>query len=1056
MSKLKVYELTKELKVQAADLLEKVRSSQSQVSEQVNFLKKTEFNMVKAAEEAQQQEKLQQLKLQEEAAQQKRLEEAAGQEAEKAVKKQKKTAAETTEQEAPPQVDAPEKSSDVAAVDTETQGKKTRPPVKAKEEQAEKPAAEAVPAAEAEPTSAVPDKPAAKAPAEQTPQQKTTDVRPGGYGLREGYNQRTQGGVAPRDGAGQRPQGAYAPREGGAQRTPGGYGQQRDGYQQRTPGTYAPREGGAQRTPGGYGQQRDGYQQRTPGTYAPREGGAQQRTPGGYGQQRDGYQQRTPGTYAPREGGAQRTPGGYGQQRDGYQQRTPGTYAPREGGAQRAPGGYGQREGTYQRFQDDAGKDKDGGFQRPQGGPPRPGQGARYGAARGPAQAGRTDRPRQGGAGAAPALLPTAEKEKVSNYDPNKNAYVRNYDSDKKVKSKRTLFKENYIPTGLDDERFGAKRHKRRIELKVMEPIKIENAVITGDTIIVKELAEKIGKPSADIIKKLFVLGIVVTINQEIDYDTAQLIASDFGVTLAQKQEKTFEFQLSEEDSDDHPDQMVERPPIVTIMGHVDHGKTSLLDMIRKTNVTAGEAGGITQHIGAYMVNLNNKLITFLDTPGHEAFTTMRARGAQVTDIAVLVVAADDGVMPQTIEAINHAKAAKVPIIIAINKIDKEGANPERVKQALTEYGLLAEEWGGDTVMVPVSAITGEGIEKLLEMILLVAEVQELRANPLRLAKGTVIETQLDKGRGPVATVLVQNGTLHVGDTIVAGTAYGRVRAMMDDKGERVLEAYPSYPVEVIGFSEVPTAGDTLSVVQEDRLSRQVAEERRDRIKADQLKTIAKVSLDDLFSRISEGTKELNLVIKCDVQGSVEALSAALEKLSDEHVRVNIIHGGVGAIREHDVMLASASNAIIIGFNVRPEAMARAAAETEKVDIRMYRIIYNAIEDIQKAMKGMLEPVFKEVVIGHAEIRETFKISGVGTIAGCYVTDGKITRNASLRVLRDNIVIHEGSISSLKRFKNDAKEVAAGYECGMSIENFNDIKVGDVFEAFVNEEVKQQ
>ena len=469
-----------------------------------------------------------------------------------------------------------------------------------------------------------------------------------------------------------------------------------------------------------------------------------------------------------------------------------------------------------------------------------------------------------------------------------------------------------------------------------------------------------------------------------------------------------------------------------------------------------GEAGGITQHIGAYTISIKEKSITFLDTPGHAAFTAMRARGAQATDIAILVVAADDGVMPQTIEAINHAKSAKVPVIVAINKIDKVGANVERIKQELTEYGLVSEEWGGDTIMVPVSALTKEGLDQLLEMILLVADVAELKANPDRMAKGTIIEARLDKGRGPVATVLVQNGTLRVQDTIVAGTAYGRVRAMLDDSGNAVTEAGPSMPVEVIGFSEVPEAGDIINAVEQDRLSKQVAEERKDRIKAEKLKSMAKVSLDDLFSKIAEGEiKDLNLVVKADVQGSVEALRQSLEKLSNDEVRVRVIHGGVGAISETDVLLASASNAIIIGFNVRPDANVSAAAERENVDIRTYRIIYNAIEDVEKAMKGLLAPEFKENVIGHVEVRQTFKASGVGTIAGSYVTDGKVTRNASVRLLRDGVVAFEGQLSSLKRFKDDAREVQAGYECGLTLENFNDIKEGDILEVYEVVEVER-
>ena len=572
-----------------------------------------------------------------------------------------------------------------------------------------------------------------------------------------------------------------------------------------------------------------------------------------------------------------------------------------------------------------------------------------------------------------------------------------------------------------------------------------------------KELSEKIGKPAAEIIKKLFILGIMATINQEIDFDTCSLIASDYGIELEHNVAKTFEEVLQESsDEVDESTELVERPPVVTIMGHVDHGKTSLLDAIRNSSVTEGEAGGITQHIGAYTVTCNGRTITFIDTPGHEAFTSMRARGAQVTDIVILVVAADDGIMPQTVEAINHAKAANVPIIVAINKMDRETANPERVKQQLTEHGLVSEEWGGDTICVPVSAKTQMGLDSLLEMVLLEADVLELKANPNRLAKGTIIEAELDKGRGPIATVLVQNGTLKIGDTIVAGTAYGRVRAMVDDKGKRVAKAGPSQPVEVLGFSEVPAAGDILNVAEIDKLSRQVAEERRDKQKAEQLKNLSKVSLDDLFSQIAEGQiKDLNIIVKADVQGSVEAVKQALEKLSNDEVRVRCIHGGVGAITGSDIMFASASNAIIIGFNVRPDAAARAAAEKEKVDMRLYRIIYNAIEDIEKAMKGMFKPVYEENTLGRISVRDTFKVSGVGTIAGAYVQDGKVTRNAQIRVVRDGIVIHEGKIASLKRFKDDAKEVAAGYECGIGIENFNDIREGDTIEAFEMVEVKR-
>ncbi len=588
-------------------------------------------------------------------------------------------------------------------------------------------------------------------------------------------------------------------------------------------------------------------------------------------------------------------------------------------------------------------------------------------------------------------------------------------------------------------------------------PIVIDRVIMTTNLISVKTLAEKSGKPVSELLKKLLLLGMMCTINSELDYDTAQLICTEFNIAMELRLEKTAEEVLMDEgDQKDAQTDLVTRPPIVTVMGHVDHGKTSLLDAIRETRVTEHEAGGITQHIGAYTIKHKGKDITFLDTPGHEAFTAMRARGAQVTDIAILVVAADDGVMPQTVEAINHAKAAGVPIIVAINKIDKENANPERIKQSLTEHGLVAEEWGGDTIMAPVSAITRDGLENLLEMVLLVAEVQELTANPNRLAKGTIVEAQLDKGRGPVATVLVQNGTLRVQDMIVAGTAYGRVRAMVDDMGNRVDEAYPSQPVEVVGFSEVPVAGDILHAVEQDKLTRQVAEERKDKQKADMLKNLSKVSLDDLFSQVAEGKmQDLNIVIKADVQGSVEAVRQALEKLENQEVRVKVIHAGVGAIKAMDVMLASASNALIIGFNVRPDTMARIEAEKEKVEIRLYRVIYKAIEDIELAMKGMLAPEFEEAILGHAEVRTTFKVSNVGTIAGSYVTDGKITKSATVRLLRDNIVIHEGPLASLKRFKDDAKEVNQGYECGITVKNYNDLKEGDVIEAFEMREIKR-
>ncbi len=638
----------------------------------------------------------------------------------------------------------------------------------------------------------------------------------------------------------------------------------------------------------------------------------------------------------------------------------------------------------------------------------------------------------------------------------NNHAFDRKKRTDDDNKKKRPAFKDKGIIE--DEERFGSKKIRRKDKsqqpVQRIEPIKIEKATITGDTVSIKTFAEKIGKPVPEILKKLLMLGVMSTINSEIDFDTASLVASDFDIELEQKVEQSAEDILVAEDKEDDADELVTRPPVVTIMGHVDHGKTSLLDAIRSTKVTEGEAGGITQHIGAYTVKINGRQITFLDTPGHEAFTAMRARGAQATDIAVLVVAADDGVMPQTIEAINHAKSAGVPIIVAINKIDKEGANIDRIKQNLTEYELVCEDWGGDVIMVPVSAKKKQGIDDLLEMILLQADMLELKANPNRLAKGTIIEARLDKGRGPVATVLVQNGTLKISDTIVAGMAYGRVRAMVNDEGRNVKKAGPSTPVEVIGFSEVPEAGDIIYAVEQDKLSRQVVEERKDKAKAEKLKAMSKVSLDDLFNQIAEGQiKDLNIIVKADVQGSVEAVKQSLEKLSNDEVRVRVVHGGVGTISESDVLLASASNAIIIGFNVRPDNTVTAAAERENVDIRLYRVIYNAIEDVEKAMKGMLAPEFKEQVLGHAEIRQTFKASGVGTIAGCMVKDGKITRNASIRLVRDGIVVHEGTISSLKRFKDDAKEVLSGFECGITVENYNDLKEGDILEAFEMVEV---
>ncbi|MFS8664835.1 MAG: translation initiation factor IF-2 [Limnochordales bacterium] len=571
------------------------------------------------------------------------------------------------------------------------------------------------------------------------------------------------------------------------------------------------------------------------------------------------------------------------------------------------------------------------------------------------------------------------------------------------------------------------------------------------ETIPVKELAGKVGVQAAAIVKYLFNQGIMVTVNQSLDFDTAAKIATRLGFEVVKPRDPIADALADQEDP---PETLKPIPPVVTIMGHVDHGKTTLLDAIRETRVAATEAGGITQHIGAYQVQWGGKSITFLDTPGHEAFTAMRSRGAKVTDIAVLVVAADDGVKPQTVEAINHAKAADVPIIVALNKIDKPDANPDRVKQQLTEHGLVPEEWGGDTVVVPVSALKREGLDELLEMILLVAELRELKANPDRPARGVIIEAELDKGRGPVATVLVQKGTLRLGDAIVAGHASGRVRAMLDDRGQQVAEAGPAMPVSVLGLDDVPAAGDELVVVADDRIAREIAARRRLQLREQEIQRPARANLEELFQQVREGQlPELPIIIKGDVQGSVEALRGALEKLSTDEVRLNVIHAAVGGITKTDVDLAAAANAIIIGFNVRPDATARRVAEQENVDIRLYRVIYDAIEEMEKALEGMLEPEYQEVVLGRAEVRALFKVPNVGTVAGCYVTDGRIVRGAQVRVIRDGVVVHEGSMASLKRFKDDVREVAQGYECGIGLERFHDLKEGDVLEVFRMEEV---
>ena len=593
----------------------------------------------------------------------------------------------------------------------------------------------------------------------------------------------------------------------------------------------------------------------------------------------------------------------------------------------------------------------------------------------------------------------------------------------------------------------------RRLQMEVAR--KAPLTVKIPDEITVGELASRMKKTAGEVIKCLMKNGVLAAINQTIDYDTAEFVATELGCKVEKEITITIEERIID-DHEDSADELVTRAPVVVVMGHVDHGKTSTLDAIRQTSVTAGEAGGITQHIGAYTVDVNGQMITFLDTPGHAAFTSMRARGAKSTDIAILVVAADDGIMPQTIESINHAKAAEVPIIVAINKMDKPTANPDRIKEQLTKYDLIPEEWGGDTIIVPISAKTGMGLDELLEMVLLTAEVQELKANPDRRAKGTVIEARLDKNRGPIATLLVQNGTLNQGDIVIAGTAVGRVRVMTNDKGRTVKTAGPSVPVEITGLAEVPAPGDEFNAVTDERMARELVEQRKQAAKDAAANAMQKVTLDNLFAKMQEGEmKELALIVKADVQGSAEAVKASLEKISNEEVRVRVIHTGVGAINESDILLASTAGAIIVGFNVRPDSGAQASAQRTAVDMRFYRVIYDAIDEIESAMKGMLAPKFEEVVIGHAEVRQTYKVSSVGTVCGCMVKDGKITRDAQVRILRDNIVIHEGEVGSLQRFKDAVKEVSAGYECGMSIAKFNDIKEGDVFECFAMQEVKR-
>ncbi|GMA48993.1 hypothetical protein GCM10025857_03500 [Alicyclobacillus contaminans] len=796
------------------------------------------------------------------------------------------------------------------------------------------------------------------------------------------------------------------PRSGGngdRNRSRGGYG-----GQQRS-GGYGGGQGGGQRSGGYGGGQRSGG-------YGSGQGGGQRS--GGYG----GGQQRS-GGYGGGQGGGQRS-GGYG------------------GGQQRS-GGYGGGQGSGQRSGGYGGGQRSGGYGGQGGGGQRSGG---YGGGRGGHGGGRPGGGRPGGGRPAAAPMSVTAKpvspaskakEKEKERERSRNDFSRD---------RREQFNEDKLVRS--GKRRGGQSEERKPEFPTS--ITVEGPMTVGD------FAKLLKREPSEIIKKLLFLGIMATINQEIDTDAMELVASEFNVemTVVEPVDEEALDMLVEEDK---PEDLVPRPPVVTIMGHVDHGKTTLLDAIRSSRVTATESGGITQHIGAYQVVVQDRRITFLDTPGHEAFTTMRARGAQVTDVTILVVAADDGVMPQTVEAINHAKAANVPIIVAVNKIDKPGANPDRVKQELTQHGLVAEEWGGDTIFVNISALKKEGLDSLLEMVLLVADLQELKANPKARPRGTVIEAKLDKGRGTVATVLVQNGTLRVGDIVVAGQTYGRVRAMMNDVGKRIKEAPPSTPVEILGLNELPSAGDLFVVYDDERSARNLAQKRQNREKVQQQQNTARVTLDDLYRQIQEGNvKELNVIVKADVQGSVEALVQAIEKIEVEGVRVNVIHRGAGAINESDVLLASTSNAIIIGFHVRPDANAARAAEAEKVDIRLYRVIYNVIEELESAMKGMLDPTYKEVVIGHAEVRQTFHISRVGTVAGCYVTDGKLTRDAECRVIRDGVVVYEGRLDTLKRFKDDVREVAQGFECGLTLDKYNDIKVGDVVEAFQMEAVKPE
>ncbi|THF81224.1 translation initiation factor IF-2 [Cohnella fermenti] len=881
------------------------------------------------------------------------------------------------------------------------------------------------------------------------PQQGQGGDRPQGQG---GYN-RGQGGDRPqgqggynRGQGGDRPQG-----QGGYNRGQGGDRPQGQGGYNRPQGDRPQGQGGYNRPQGDRPQGQGGYNR--PQGDRPQGQGGYNRPQGDRPQGQGGYN-RPQGDRPQGQGGYNRPQGDRPQGQGGYNRpqgqgggynRPQGDRPQGQGGGFNRPQGQG---GGFNRPQGDRPQGQGGGFNRPQGGQTA-GGGSSFG---GRAQSGFGV-----GTGAGrSSSQPAAAGNRGGAGRPGGRTDGRKDSDSNRSGGKR---KDNEFNNRFGEDRFRSKGKGKGARGKGQpQREKIDNTpkkVIVRGEMTVGELAKLLHKDASEVIKKLLMMGVMATINQELDLDTVLLVAGEYGVETEVKiVVEDSNFETIEEN--DNPDALITRPAVVTIMGHVDHGKTTLLDAIRETQVASGEAGGITQHIGAYQVEVHGQKITFLDTPGHEAFTTMRARGAQVTDITILVVAADDGVMPQTVEAINHAKAANVPIIVAVNKIDKPGANPDKVKQELTEYGLVQEAWGGDTIFVELSAKQRINLEGLLEMILLVAEVNDYKANPDKRARGTVIEAELDKGKGPIARILVQNGTLKVGDAFVAGDCFGRVRAMTNDRGRRVKEAGPSTPVEITGLTEVPQAGDPFMVFEDERKAREISDKRSIKTRQETMKANSKVTLDDLFSKIKEGEiKDLNVILKADVQGSLEALKGSLEKIEVEGVRVKTIHNGVGAITESDISLAMASSAIVIGFNVRPEPRAAATADQEKVDVRLHRIIYKVIEEIEQAMKGMLDPVFKEKVIGHAEVRETFKVSKVGTIAGCMITDGKVSRNAECRVVRSGIVVHEGKLDSLKRFKDDAKEVSEGYECGITLEKFNDIQIGDVIEAFVMESVER-